>query len=408
MTHELVAGKTNDAKATAAVGLLEFLETRVLRSEAALRSDVDEQRDVTVEFGEGRGRAVEAGDGVRKDAHDTTLRVRWSSCFLHFVGMPDTFRALCFRDDDIVVEERLSQEPAPLDVVVAVRAAGLNAADLLQRRGWYPAPPGWPADIPGLECAGEVMRVGRDVDATLLGRRVAAIVGGGGQAEECHVPSEHLILLPDSVSWAAAGGFAEAFTTAFDALVLQANIQPGERVAISGAAGGVGVAAVQIARAIGAHVTAVTRDASHHGALTALGAHECVTLESVGEIAPVNVILELVGAAHLSVAQRVLLPRARVVVIGVGGGGRVELDLLALMSTRATITGSTLRARSRSEKADIAAALQRDVIPWLADGAVSIPVHSVVALEDAANAYDEFARPGKFGKIVLSTTTLDH
>jgi NADPH:quinone reductase-like Zn-dependent oxidoreductase len=155
-------------------------------------------------------------------------------------------------------------------------------------------------------------------------------------------------------------------------------------------------------------VTAVTRDASHHGALTALGAHECVTLESVGEIAPVNVILELVGAAHLSVAQRVLLPRARVVVIGVGGGGRVELDLLALMSTRATITGSTLRARSRSEKADIAAALQRDVIPWLADGTVSIPVHSVVALEDATNAYDEFARPGKFGKIVLSTTPLDH
>lgn len=316
--------------------------------------------------------------------------------------MSSTFRALCCHGEDLVIDSRPSLEPGPRDVVVAVRAAGLNAADLLQRRGFYPAPPGWPADIPGLECAGEVIRVGAEVDSRVLGQRVAAIVGGGGQAEECIVPSEHLLLLPDSVSWSEAGGFAEAFTTAYDALVLQAHIQPGERVVVSGAAGGVGVAAIQIARAKGAHVTAVTRDSLHHAELLRLGANECVTLDAVSEIEPVHVILELVGAAHLNVAQRRVLPRARIVVIGVGGGGRLELDLLTLMSSRATITGSTLRARPREEKANIAAAVQRDVIPWLADGTVSVPVHSVVPLQQAADAYDEFARPGKLGKIVLS------
>lgn len=319
--------------------------------------------------------------------------------------MPSTFRALCFHGEDIVIEERPSLDPGPRDVVIGVRAAGLNAADLLQRRGFYPAPPGWPADVPGLECAGDVIRIGSEVDPQLLGRRVAAIVGGGGQAEECVVPSEHLLLLPDAVSWSEAGGFAEAFTTAYDALVRQANLQPGERVAVSGAAGGVGVAAIQIARALGAHVTAVTRDTHHHAELQRLGANECVTLDAVGDIEPVHVILELVGAAHLSVAQRRVMPRGRIVVIGVGGGGRVELDLLTLMSSRATITGSTLRARPRDEKASIAAEVQRNLVPWLADGTVSVPLHSTVALENAADAYEDFARPGKLGKIVLSTSS---
>jgi NADPH:quinone reductase-like Zn-dependent oxidoreductase len=213
------------------------------------------------------------------------------------------------------------------------------------------------------------------------------------------------LLLPDAVSWSEAGGFAEAFTTAYDALVRQANLQPGERVAVSGAAGGVGVAAIQIARALGAHITAVTRDTHHHAELQRLGANECVTLDAVGDIEPVHVILELVGAAHLSVAQRRVMPRGRIVVIGVGGGGRVELDLLTLMSSRATITGSTLRARPRDEKASIAAEVQRNVVPWLADGTVSVPLHSTVALENAADAYEDFARPGKLGKIVLSTSS---
>ena len=317
--------------------------------------------------------------------------------------MSETFRAVTITNGDLVLATRDTISPSAGQAVVAVSAAGLNAADLLQRRGFYPAPAGWPSDIPGLECAGTVVRVGEGVDTSLVGQRVAAIVGGGGQASECVVPAAHLLRLPDSVEWVSAGGFAEAFTTAYDALVRQANLRAGERVAISGAAGGVGVAAVQLASALGAHVVAVTRDDTHHDALRELGANECVTIDTVSQCAPVNVILELVGAAHLSLAQRILAPHARVVVIGVGGGGRVEIDLLAIMATRATLTGSTLRARASEEKADIAAAMQREVVPLLANGTLRIPIAGTFALEDAEAAYESFAQPGKFGKIVLLT-----
>jgi NADPH:quinone reductase-like Zn-dependent oxidoreductase len=230
---------------------------------------------------------------------------------------------------------------------------------------------------------------------------VAAIVGGGGQATHCLVPVEHLIAVPASVSDAEAGGFAEAFTTAFDALVLNAHIAPHERVLISGAAGGVGMAAIQITRALGATPVAVTRDTRHHDALRDLGAGECVTIDEVGAIPDVDVILELVGAAHLSVAQSKLRPFGRVVVIGVGSGGRVEVDLLGLMSRRASLTGSTLRARSREEKATIARALNEQLVPLWASGALRVVISDTLPLDRAKDAYDLFAQPGKLGKIVL-------
>ena len=260
-------------------------------------------------------------------------------------------RAVIIDEGALRIDERPTPEPAPFDVVVAVHSAGINAADLLQRRGFYPAPPGWPADIPGMEMAGVVSAVGDRVNEPLLGRRVCAIVGGGAQATFCTVPSEHLIFVPDHVTWDEAGGFAEAFVTAHDALVTQGRVRAGERVLVSGAAGGVGVAGVQVAHALGAHVVAVTRDSAHHDRLRAIGADETVTIDQVGEVAPVDVVLELVGAANLSVVQHSLAAFARVVVIGVGGGARVDLDLLSMMRTRASFTGSTLRSRTRAEKA---------------------------------------------------------
>ena len=168
-------------------------------------------------------------------------------------------RCVVIHEGTLVLEERATPNPGPLDVVVAVRGAGINAADLMQRDGHYPAPEGSPADVPGMELAGVVSAVGERVHEPLLGRRVCAIVGGGAQATHCLVPSEHLLFVPDHVSWDQAGGFPEAFTTAHDALVTQAHLAAGERVLISGATGGVGVAAVQIAHALGAHVIAVTR-----------------------------------------------------------------------------------------------------------------------------------------------------
>jgi len=304
-----------------------------------------------------------------------------------------------------VLEERPTPEPGVHDVVVAVRSAGVNAADLLQLKGYYPAPPGWPADIPGLELAGIVVSVGTRVHEPLLGRRVCAVVGGGAQATHCLVPSEHLLFVPDHVTWDEAGGFAEAFTTAHDALVTQGGVESGQRVLISGAAGGVGVAAVQIAHSLGAHVIAVTRSDEHHARLRELGADETITMEDVVDIAPVDIVLELVGAAHLTLAWPRLAPYARVVVIGVGGGSRMEIDLLSVMSTRMTLTGSTLRARSRSEKSSVADRVAQTMIPRWRTGEVRVPVAQTFALDDADLAYAAFEQQGKFGKIVLRTAT---
>jgi NADPH:quinone reductase len=311
-------------------------------------------------------------------------------------------RCVVIRDGKLEVEERETPEPGPNDVIVAVRGAGINAADLMQRDGHYPAPEGWPADVPGMELAGVVSAVGERVHEPLLGRRVCAIVGGGAQATHCLVPAEHLLFVPDHVSWDQAGGFPEAFTTAHDALVTQGHLGAGERVLISGATGGVGLAGVQIAHALGAHVIAVTRTSEHHERLRECGADETVTLDQVGEVARVDVILELVGAAHLSVAQSRLNPFARVVVIGISGGGsRVEIDLRAFMGSRSTLTGSTLRSRSRKEKGEVADRVSQTLIPRWRTGELHVPIAQSFALADVTEAYDFFAAPGKFGKVVL-------
>jgi NADPH2:quinone reductase len=272
----------------------------------------------------------------------------------------------------------------------------------MQLQGSYPAPAGWPVKIPGLEMAGVISAVGADVHEALLGRRVCGIVGGGAQATHCVIPVEHLIFVPENISWIEAGGFAEAFTTAHDALVTQGELRAGKRVLISGASGGVGTAAIQIAHVLGAHVTAVTRSDEHHGALQLLGADDTIELDDVPGLEPVDLVLELVGAKHLLLAQQVLAPFARVVVIGVGSGGsRLEIDLHLIMSKRATFTGSTLRSRSREEKAEVITRVVENLVPLWAGGELQVPLARSFALDDATQAYDYFARPGKFGKVML-------
>jgi NADPH2:quinone reductase len=311
-------------------------------------------------------------------------------------------RALTIVNKELVLAERPTPEPGPYDVVVEVHAAGLNAADLMQRQGYYPAPPGWPADIPGMELAGVVVAVGDRVVEPLMNRRVCALVGGGAQAAYCAVPSEHLLFVPDDVPFIEAGGFAEAFSTAYDALVTQAHLGPGQRVLISGAAGGVGVAAVQISRALGAHVIAVTRDDLFHERLRELGAAETITLEEVTSLEGVDVVLELLGAAHLSHAFEILNPYARVVVIGVGAGSRVEVNLLQIMQMRLTLTGTTMRSRSREQKAEVARLVGDILVPRWNAGELGVPLSKVFNAEDASAAYEYFAQPGKFGKVVLN------
>lgn len=292
-------------------------------------------------------------------------------------------RAVVIHEAKLRVEERPDPEPRAGQLLVRVRAAGVNNADLAQRAGRYPAPAGAPQDIPGLECAGE----------TEDGRRVMALLPGGGQAEAVAVDARHTLDVPDGVPWEQAGGFMEAFATAHDALFTQAGLRAGERLLVTGAAGGVGVAAVQLGVAAGAQVTASARH--HHDELRALGA----TLEVEG---PYDVILELVGGEGLARAVELLASRGRIAVIGTGAGARAEIDFGLLMRRRGRIHGSTLRSRTDEEKAEVVRRLAEHALPLLARGEIRVPVEATFPLERAGDAYARFAAGGKLGKIVLA------
>jgi NADPH2:quinone reductase len=309
--------------------------------------------------------------------------------------------AVVIRDGRLHWEEHDDPVPGDTELLVSVQAAGVNAADLVQRAGFYPAPPGWPADIPGMELAGEVVSVGRSVTLFSPGDRVMAVVGGGAQATLAFVDESHALAVPDPLPWPEAGGFPEAFSTAYDALFTQAGLQMGERVLVSGAAGGVGTAGVQLAAEAGAIVTASVRNPDHRDAVAAFGAHAVIAPGDEGDAGPYDVVLELVGQASLTNVLPHLAPWSRVVVIGVGSGGRMEIDLMQLMTKRARIGGSTLRARSRREKADVAAALAAHVLPALAAGRLTIPVSDTFPLAEAEAAYERFSAGGKLGKVVL-------
>ncbi len=294
-------------------------------------------------------------------------------------------------------------EPGHGEVLVAVRAAGLNGADRLQVAGFYPAPPGWPQDIPGMEIAGEVAALGAGATRFALGDRVMAIVGGGGQAQQCVVHERHLLPVPEDMPWAEAGGFAEVFTTAFDALFTQCDLRVGESVCIHGAAGGVGIAGVQLAMAAGARVVATVRDPARRIEVAALTGATAVDPDAFGEHGPFDVVLELVGAPNMAANLAALSIGGRVSVIGVGAGAKGEINLLELMGKRARIHGSTLRARSLEEKATVARRIEHHVLPLLAAGTVRVPVHAAVPMAQAQAAYELFASGGKLGKIVLTT-----
>lgn len=309
-------------------------------------------------------------------------------------------RAVTIQDGQILVQERPDPEPGAGEVLVRVRAAGLNGADMLQRAGRYPAPPGSPPDIPGLELAGEVADVGAGAQRFNAGDRVMGIVGGGGQAELAVVHERVLMPVPDSLGFTEAGGIPEVFTTAHDALFTQAELRPGERLLVHGGAGGVGTAAIQLARSAGARVTATVRSGELRPAVERLGAR-AIDPEGFAEHGPFDVILELVGAPNLAHNLEALATTGRIVVIGIGAGAKGELNLASLMARRGRIFGSTLRARPLEEKALTARAMERSVLPLFGSGALEVPVAAACPLARAAEAYERFAAGGKVGKIVL-------
>ena len=310
-------------------------------------------------------------------------------------------------DGDLRWTEHPDPVPGHRELLVAVRAAGLNGADMLQRRGLYAAPPDAPADIPGLELAGEVVAAGPGVADFAVGDRVMAVVGGGAQAELALVHERTALRIPDGRSWPEAGGFPEVFTTAHDALFTQCGLTIGEHLVVHGAAGGVGMAGVQLGVLAGARVTATVRnDALRSGVADLAGraggaAVTVVAPDGWTGHGPFDVVLELVGAPNLADDVAALAPGGRIAVIGVGGGARAELDLLALMGKRGRIHGSTLRARPLEQKADAAQRVTRQALPALAAGRLTVPVAATYPMADAAAAYDHFAAGGKLGKIVL-------
>ena len=310
-------------------------------------------------------------------------------------------RAATIRDGEVLIQEHPDPQPGAGEVLVRVRAAGLNGADMMQRRGLYPAPPGSPQDIPGMELAGEVVALGPGAERFDVGARVMAIVGGGAQAELCVVHERQLMPVPASLDWPAAGGLAEVFTTAHDAIFTQGALRPGEHLLVHGGAGGVGTAAIQLARAAGARVTATVRNEQLRGGVEALGAR-VIACEGFAEHGPYDVILELVGAPNMAENLQALATGGRIAVIGVSAGAKSELNLLALMGKRARIHGSTLRARPLEQKAAAARLVEHEVLPLFEAGALHVQIAEEIPLEDAAVAYERFAAGGKLGKIVLS------
>jgi putative PIG3 family NAD(P)H quinone oxidoreductase len=309
-------------------------------------------------------------------------------------------RAVTIRDTKLSVEEHPDPEPGAGECLVRVRAAGLNGADMMQLRGHYPAPPGAPPDIPGLELAGEVIARGPGADRFQEGDRVMAIVAGGGQAELAVVHERILMPVPDSLDWLHAGGVPETFTTAHDALFTQAGLRAGERLLVHGGAGGVGTAGIQLGRVAGARVTATVRNPDSRAAVAELGA-EVIEPEGFAQRGPFDVILELVGGPNVADDLAALNLQGRITVIGISAGAKAEIDLRMMMGKRARIHSSTLRPRPLEEKALTARAVERSVLPFFQSGALQVPIAKAYPLERATEAYDHFSGGGKLGKVIL-------
>ena len=297
--------------------------------------------------------------------------------------------------------------PGPGEVLVAVEAAGLNHADVLQIRGQYPPPPG-ESDVPGLECAGRV--VGKEGPGLWQpGARVMALVGGGAHATRAAIPIGQLMPVPDNLSLIEAAAIPEAALTAWTNLVAEGELQEGESVLVTGATGGMGSFAVQLARELGARVLAVARNRDRLEQLRELGVEEiCVAgsdlarqvLEATGGRG-VDLVFDLVGGASFNAHLASLRDRGRLVLIGLLGGRSHEVDLSLILGRRLRIVGSLLRPRSRQEKAKLVSEFTAFALPRLRDGRLRPVVDRVVPFDRAPEAYKALERGGTFGKIVL-------
>lgn len=297
-------------------------------------------------------------------------------------------------------------------VLVRVRAAALNRADLLQRRGLYPAPGGAPQDIPGLEFAGEVAEVGTEVRTLIPGQRVFGLAAGGAQAEYLLVPESHAVEIPANLDWMEAAAVPEAFITAHDALFTQAHLEIGERVLIHAAGSGVGLAAIQLARATGAIVYGTSRTAEKLDRARGFGLDEGVAVgqdpmifaEAVREWtsgAGVEVILDLVGGSYFAANLEALGLKGRLLLVGTTAGASAALNFGVVMRKRLRFTGTMLRARSLEEKAHATNRFAAHVVPLLKREKVRPVIDKIYPMDEVRAAHERLESNASFGKIVL-------
>ena len=332
--------------------------------------------------------------------------------------MKETMHAVCIAAhggvENLEVQEVERPSATTEQVLVRVRAAGLNRADILQRMGRYPAPTGAPADIPGLEFAGEVVETGSEARRWRAGQRVFGITAGGAQAEYVITPEDALAEIPYNLDYVQAAAVPEAFITAHDALFTQGELQMGERVVIHASASGVGTAAVQLARAAGASVCGTGRTREKLERARPLGLDETFVIGGDGarsfvervrgwtDGAGANLVLDLVGASLFEANLDALAVRGRLLLVGTLGGARAEIDFSKVMGKRLRITGTVLRSRARAEKAEVTRKFAANVVPLLARGAVRPVIDSVYELEDVRAAHGRMESNESFGKIVLT------
>lgn len=309
-------------------------------------------------------------------------------------------RAVTIENNEIKVAEAPDPICGSEDLLVKVASAGLNAADILQKKGLYPAPQGIPQNIPGLEFAGQVVRCGDKTTGFAPGDMVMGVVGGGAQAELTTIHYSNALKVPSNTAIIDAGGFCETYFTAYDALVRQAGLKLGEKLLVNGAAGGVGLSAITIGSLLNARVYASARHLEHHDYIEKLGATPILPEQS-SQRAPYDVILELVGGINMQSNLESVSEDGRISVIGVGAGAKCEIDLRKLMAKRIKLYGSTLRARSTQSKATLANEIKSQLLPLLESGKLPVTIASTFEFKDAAQAYQAFATPGKLGKVIL-------
>ena len=307
------------------------------------------------------------------------------------------------------VQEREVREPGHGEVLVEVAAAGLNRADTLQRRGFYPAPPGYPDDMPGLELAGTIAQLGAGVTAFSEGDAVMAITGGGGMCTHAVLHERELVRVPKGMSLTDAAAIPEVFMTAYDALYLQANVGLSDRVLVHAVASGVGTAALQLNQVAGATTVGTSRSREKLERCKSLGLEHALctdpgfTSTDLFEIFPsgVDVILDTVGAKYLEENLESIAPKGMIVTIGLVGGVKGEINLGRLLRKRATWVGSVLRARPLEEKAVLAQSFQREIVPLFEAGRLKPVIDEVLPMEQAGEAHRRMEANETFGKLVL-------